>query len=171
MTPPFLPLRLDWQPMSEPFGPVVELRLREILEQWEDTPYLSGQAVPGIGVYCTAFVARVLDELYRQPDTPLPSLPNDIGFHNRAGALAGLRYFMRRYPNHTEVDGWMVEPGDVLITGPANGGPGHAMIVGPDPETLWQADTGVGVHRSRFVLRASHRLHAVYRFFDRQKWS
>lgn len=147
----------------------IERRMAKILDEWEYTPYDTKFAEKGKGVHCSAFVCRVLDELYRREPTPLPNIPNDIGFHDRAGAIAGLRWFMRQYPACYQVTGTDVQPGDVLITGPVGGGPGHAMIVGPRENTLWQA-SDTGVHYTGMSLPDIYELHATFRFRDREKW-
>lgn len=161
-------LGLKWSPW--PYEPATAERLERILLSWEGTPYRVGSCQKGVGVYCTAFVAAVLDELYRRPPTPLPDLPNDIAFHNREGAIAGLRYFLRRYPVCWRIEnGQPVEPGDILITGPQGGGPGHAMIVGTRPNTAWHA-TDAGVHFTGLAAPVQYRFHGAYRFVDRADW-
>lgn len=146
-------------------------RLDRILASWEDTPYRPGQHVRGVGTYCTAFVCAVLDELYRQPSAALPEdIPIDASMHDPELARSGLRWFLTRYPNHVRVQDGTVEPGDVLVTGPVSGGPGHAIIAGPRKGTLWQC-SGRSVHRAGYSLPETYRLHAVYRMTDRHKWS
>lgn len=147
----------------------IERRMMRILGEWEGTPYNTKFAEKQSGVHCTAFVCRVLDELYQLPETKLPNIPVDIGFHNRAGAVAGLRWFMRKYPACYKLTGTIVQPGDIIITGPVGGGPGHALIVGPKENTMWQA-SGPGVHYTGLALPGIYELHAIYRFKDREKW-
>lgn len=106
----------------------VEARLGEILREWEGTPYCPGQQCKGVAVDCVRFVSAVLDEMLCIT-TPMERLPQDASFHNKALVMRGMRRFFRRYPS-VKVEG-SVQPGDVLIMGPKNGGPGHAAIVGP----------------------------------------
>lgn len=81
-----------------------------------------------------------------------------------------MRQIMERYPRHEEVtDGW-VEPGDVLVTGPRNGGPGHMMIVGPRANTVWQASSD-HVHYTGLALPYTSKLFRVYRMCDRELWA
>lgn len=150
----------------------IERRLARILGEWELTPYDTKFADKGIGSSCAGFVCRVLDELYGQSKTDLPSIPTDISFHSPSGALASLKWFMRAFPQAKRIkDGW-VQPGDVIITKPTHGGPGHAMIVGPRENTLWQnIKGGVGVHFTGLYVSASEELHSVFRFTDREKWA
>jgi cell wall-associated NlpC family hydrolase len=160
-------LRRTWQPL-ESTGAMD--RLEQVLRSWEGTPYVGGQCRKGVGVYCTAFVAAVLDELYRRPATPLPNLPIDIAFHRREGAMAGLRHFLRAYPNWSKVEDDTLEPGDVLVTGPIGGGPGHAMIAGGRRHTIWHA-SGSKVTWSGMAISGQYRLHAVYRLLDKDTWA
>lgn len=152
-------------------GRKIERRLDKILASWEYTPYSSSiiKQGPSGGVYCTAFVARVLDELFGRDPTPMPDIPHDASMHNPKKARAALRWFFRSYPGSFEVKNLEVEPGDVIITGPVNGGPGHALIVGPRPNTMWQAD-GNRVHYTGMFLPEPYELHEVRRFYQREEW-
>ncbi len=146
-------------------------RLARILEEWCDTPYVMGEAKPRVGVYCTAFVTAVLDELYRRPQAPLPSIPHDAGMHDKETAMAGMRWFLGHWANHAKVtDGW-VQPGDLVVTGPRDGGPGHAILVGPRENTLWQCSGRSGVHFTGMSIPDNYTLHAVYRMTDRLSWA
>ena len=177
----YVPLSLQWKalrlaPHGNGFGSeyarsfMIELRLARILGEWESTPYNTKFADKGEGVYCSAFVCRVLDELYRREPTELLNIPHDISFHDREGAMSGLKWFMRQFPACEQITNGEVEPGDVLITGPVGGGPGHAMIVGPRENTLWQATGTSGVHYTGFALPEIFELHAAFRFKDREVW-
>ena len=169
------PLRLpdhrDRNGFSEDVGRAgkIERRLARILGEWEDTPYRAGIIQKGVGVYCTAFVARVLDELYGREPTSLAKVPHDVGQHNRRRAMAALRWFTRQFPTSFEVEDGEVEPGDLLMTGPSGGGPGHAMIVGPRRNTVWQA-CGRSVHYTGLFLPEGFDLFQVRRFADREAW-
>ncbi len=100
----------------------------------------------------------------------MPEIPHDISFHNRKGAMSGLRWFMRQFPTCKQQTNGEIEPGDVLITGPVGGGPGHAMIVGPWENQIWQATGASGVHFTGMALPHIFELHAVFRFTDREVW-
>lgn len=164
---------LEWRPLrlgdDHVTAMAIEKRMDAILARWRGTPYAAGQAMAGCGVFCTAFVCRVLDELYGKEPTPLPDIPLDVSFHNPDTARSGLRWFLRSYPNHARIVNGEVEPGDVLVTGPVSGGPGHAILVGPSPSSLWEARSG-GVGRTGLMIPAEYRLHAVYRLTDRELW-
>jgi hypothetical protein len=89
--------------------------------------------------------------------------------HNPATAVAGLERLSALFPCEEVTDGW-VEPADVLVTGPLFGGPGHAMIVGAMPNTVYHA-TPAGVVRTGvgFVLMG-HRVYRVLRLLGREGW-
>lgn len=145
-------------------------RMGRIMAEWEGTPYLDGQCVKGVGTFCTAFVCSVLDELYgKDRPTPLPEIPTDAAMHDPAKAREGLRWFLSHYPNHEKRVDPHVQPGDVLVTGPRGGGPGHAILVGPCENTLWQCSGG-SVHFTGMSLPDQYQLFAVYRMTDRMKW-
>ena len=148
----------------------IENRLHRILGEWEGTPFDMKFARKGKGVYCTAFVCHVLDELYRHEPTSMLTIPDDISFHNHDGAVAGLRWFMRKFPTCFRLTDTIIQPGDILITGPDGGGPGHAMIVGPQENTLWQSTGVSGVHYTGMALPEPFRLFAKFRFRDRESW-
>lgn len=144
--------------------------MREILERWNGTPYACGQAASGAGVFCSAFVSRVLDELYRKKPTPLPAIPDDASFHDPAASRAGLRWFLSSYPDHARVENGEVEAGDVLVTAPLGGGPGHGIIVGPDPHTMWESRS-IGVCKTGLSAPSGYTLSAVYRLTDKETWA
>ena len=173
-------LDLDWYPLRLPLdgfasplakGRKIERRLERILGEWSGTPYHTSFVQKQHGVYCTAFVCRVLDDLYRRPKTELISIPDDISFHNREGAIAGLQWFMRQFPACEKITNNQVEPGDVLITGPEGGGPGHAIIIGPRRNTMWQASGTAGVHFTGLALPNIYKFYGAYRFTDRDTWA
>ncbi len=151
----------------------VQARLQRILESWEGTPYFPGQQMKGAGVDCVRFVCAVLDELYGYKRVEIPDLPGDIAMHARDTAIAAMRYVMKLYePNVPVLDG-ILEPGDILVVAPPNGGPGHAMIVGAQQNELWHSTdrrvqmTGIG-----FLQEKTHgwKLYGAYRALDRERW-
>lgn len=145
-------------------------RMSRELDRWEGTPYRDGENKPKVGTYCTAFVCSVLDALYRREGAKMPEIPSDASMHCRATALGGLRWFLERYPNHQRIEGREVQPGDILVTAPVGGGPGHAILVGPRENTIWQCSGKTGVHFTGMALPASYVLHSVWRLTDRMAW-
>ena len=168
-----------WRPMfgdqDDPavlaMGQRIMRRLGEILERWEGTPYRVGQSVAGVGVDCDHLVCAVLDELYEQELPPLPRLAPNTAIHSKTSALRAMHHILPRYPARRRVRDSVLEPGDVLITGPQGGGPGHAMLVGHRPNELWHC-TRPMVCRTGFGLVATHqRVFGIYRLGDRARWS
>ena len=176
-----LPLR--WEPLhlnNLDTEARVSKRIAEVLGSWEDTPYHHSMARKGKGVYCTAFVSQVLDELFRKTEpTPLNKIPHDVSMHCGHSARKGLKWFLRHFPtadriwsatcdddNHCDLG---VQPGDILITGPIGGGPGHAIFIGPRKNVMWQA-SGNYVHYTGLALPVGSILYAVYRFSDKESW-
>jgi hypothetical protein len=144
-------------------SPLHAYALKLALDRWYGTPYNASCIEQKIGVYCTAFVVRVLDEVLGREETRMPEeIPHDASFHCPETARAGLRWFLRAFPQHERVEDGRVRPGDVLVTGPLCGGPGHALIVGPQPGTMWQA-TACGVHFTGLSIPRTCELHAIYR--------
>jgi hypothetical protein len=148
-----------------------QLRLGEILLRWEGTPYRPGQQKRGGGVDCVRFVAAVLDEL-RGTKTEIKTLPNDAAMHTREGAVESMLTIKRAFMPCELVANNTLEPGDVLITGPVGGGPGHALIVGDQCNVLWES-SGDGVRRvgKSTLKRQGTELFYAYRLGDREKWA
>jgi hypothetical protein len=173
----YVPLPLRWQSfciegtgMHRAAEGGLLRRMERIFGAWEGTPYRDGQAVKRVGTFCTAFLCAVLDELYRvERPTPLPEIPTDAAMHHPPTARAGLRWFLSHYPRHQEVTDGFVQPGDVLVTGPQGGGPGHGILVGPRENTLWQCSAD-SVHFTGMSIPECYQLFAAYRMTDRSKW-
>jgi len=144
----------------------IEERLFEILQSWEDTPYCPGQQCRGVAVDCVRFVSAVLDEMLCK-DTVMERLPQDASFHNAPLVRQGFRRFLKRYPC-TKVEG-NIQPGDVLIMGPRNGGPGHAAIVGL--KGYWHCfHTGVTMAGLEMPGGGVYCFKEARRGIDRHKW-
>lgn len=147
-----------------------QARLGLVLEQWQGTPYRAGQQVRGMGVDCVRFVAAVLDEL-RGTTTPIETLPNDASMHTREGAIASMLNIKRAFMPCELVGDNSLEPGDVLVTGPRDGGPGHALIVGDQMNVLWESsNTGVRRVGKSALARNGYELFYAYRLANRDTW-
>lgn len=149
----------------------LDARLERILASWDGTRYMSGQQQRGTHADCIGFVFGVVDELYGRPSPPRPSLPPDTAMHSREQALATIKTLRRLYaPNSPVTDGF-IEPGDIVVTGHAQGGPGHVMLVGPYRNTLWHCVNEIGVCQTGLGLADGYEtIFGVYRFDDRERW-
>lgn len=157
-----VPLQIEGLTVEETIS--VESRLEGIFKCWQGTPHRAGQQQKRSGVDCVRFVTAVIDELYGI-HTELLRLPQDIAFHKKETAFNAFKLFLKEFP-HTKVKGTEIQPGDVLITGPRGGGPGHAIIVGITH--LWHCDsqsvvptgthlTNGGVYFLKTILRGADR--------------
>lgn len=171
-------LPLDWAPMvvgsyEDPQLAAslrITKRLGGVLRAWEGTPYAPGQQRAGTGVDCVRFVLGVADEMFGAPRVPVERLPQDTALHDRRGALQVFKTVLRIYPELRPVSGAYVEPGDLVVVGPASGGAAHVLIVGPRRHTLWHAD-GDRVSWTGWALDGRWQaVQAVYRFLNRRSW-
>ena len=168
-----VPIPYAWEPLPSELDPegATAVRLARILASWEGTRYLEGCQGKAQGVDCVRFVAAVLDELYGFARVPTDRLPQDIALHRPGSARAAMRKILRIYSPNERVSGITTQPGDVFVIGEPDGGPGHAMIVGPRKNTLWHA-TPIGVHYTGWGQYAGQAVvHEVYRLSDRERWA
>jgi hypothetical protein len=170
---------LEWRPLlingSAIDGLPAALRVGGVLQSWDGTPYMHGQAAKGVGVDCIRFVCAVLNELYGEQRASIPRLPQDTAMHNPKGAFRVLREVLRIYPEHDEViETGVIEPGDVIITAKPGCGPGHSIFVGPDKNVLWHSvepmvcRVGIGEVGGGNPEFMPYR---VYRMRDKEKWN
>ena len=131
---------LSWKPLDFPGSDVVTARIQAACERWEDTPYMAGQQVPGMGVDCVRLVCGVMNELYGVKHD-IPREIQDRSLHDPAGAQKVTDLICTYYADHVALNraDRCVEPGDVVVTGHGLGGPGHALLVGAEKNTMWQA--------------------------------
>lgn len=167
-------LDVNWEPLK--IDGLTEQQNREILDRlemilfsWKGTPYSPNKRVKKYGVDCIRFVTGVIDELCGIEHVPCRTLPSDISFHDKATAMAGMKTFVRNY-DFVKVTTRLVQPGDVLITGPNNGGPGHGVLAGIVPNTLFESSFGVGVHQIGLSINDTYRLFGHYRQRNRNQW-
>lgn len=133
---------LSWKPLDFEGADLVTARLEALYQKWEGTPYMPGQRMPQIGVDCVRFVCAVMDEMYGIY-TEIPREIQDRSLHDPKGAEDIVALIRSYYPDHIDlvIGDRCVEPGDIPITGNAQGGPGHAILVGTARNTMWQATT------------------------------
>lgn len=146
-------------------------RLRSVIEPWIGSRYMEGQAVKGEFCDCVGFVASVGADLEQIPFVRR-GFPQDVAFHDRESAMNGMRDIMRAFSSWERIEKpTHLQPGDVLATGPANGGPGHAIFVAPWADRLVHATQGAGVHLAGMLLPIGHALFAVYRHRSPEAWA
>jgi hypothetical protein len=98
---------------------------------------------------------------------PLVSIPADASLHSREGAMAAFHQILVAFQPARKVSS--IQPGDVLIVGPAHGGPGHAMIVGCSPNVLIHAAPS-GVARTGIgFVEGYQKIFGIYRK-DKSAW-
>lgn len=160
---------LNIEGLSSAQNAEVEARIMQVIREWEGTPYGAGQKCKGVAVDCVRFVSSVLDELTGKSHD-LDRLPQDASFHNKELVGAGLRSFLTMYPSDILPEGVPSEPGDVIVMGPRNGGPGHAAIVGKG--AYWHCGPdrvcmgGLGFPDNGGVYTFKH----IRRLRDRNNW-
>lgn len=145
-------------------------RLGEVLRSWEGTRYLAGQQARGAAADCAGFVVGVLNELAGTAHVAARIAP-DAGAHapDRAGlALEGLVATFGLEPVAVVEGVLVLEPGDVIVTGPVARGPTHGLLVGDERRMVWDA-TGRGVRRISLGLLAlvGHEVFGAWRLRDR----
>jgi hypothetical protein len=149
--------------------------LDKALRAWEGTPYESGQRFMQRGCDCIGGVFGVVDMVDGRDRAAFPNMPQDSSMHDRVGAIKAVRELIRRYaPLHKvepREDGvFVVEPGDLVVTGTPGGGPGHVEIVGARKNELWHALPRVGFHKGGWSLLDMQVLYAIYRLEDKERW-
>lgn len=160
------PLSIDGA--SEQECRAVEDKMLKILKSWEGTKYMDGQQARGVGVDCVHFVSAVLDEL-EGIHTTLDKLPQDACFHSKQKCVSAFRKFMKVY-DAEDIGSENVQAGDVLICGPLTGGPGHAIIIGPD-NMMWHCDGYLVTKRGcEFKTVGGYFFKTVLRSRRRIKW-
>ena len=157
---------LQWRALEDQ---AAQARLGAVLESWRGTPYMSGQRCKGVGVDCVRFVIAVFDEM-NGTDTPVKTVPGDVAQHAPEVARAALELLLRSF-DCSRVREPYLEPGDVIVTGPNAGGPGHAMIVGAERRMCWHAAPATGVCSTSLGIigMLDQKVFAAYRMTSR-KW-
>jgi len=156
---------MKWQHLD----PKIETALQNTISPWIGCPYMPGQQCKGIGVDCIRFVTGVLDELYGI-SRDIKCLPMDVCMHRPAQAVESMLQIMKLYPHTSLKDLSTVEPGDIVITGTADG-PGHAMIAGQLDNQLWHTNgRKVVMAAPRFSSRSLSRLFRIVRPANKEGW-
>lgn len=171
----YIPMETKWKPLSglpnKKISSIIE-RLKKLLISWEGTPYMSGQQTKGVACDCARFITSILDSLYRIKRTKTPRLHPDCALNSPKIAWEALNLIISMYPNlHKIKNTSFVEPGDFIVVGPINGGPGHGMIVGFQPNTLWHCIWPEVSYTGMYIQKGIQKVFRIYRAMDREKWA
>jgi len=132
---------IPWAPYSGSNPIETMARYKKNLIKWDKTPYRHGQRVPGVGVDCVRLVVDIYDEMDNRLSLRRPALvPRDAFLHSPTRAKKFLRDMLDLLSPLDQVVG-RLEPGDIVVIGPELGGPGHAALVGYDPNTMWEVQS------------------------------
>jgi len=157
-----------WQPLPQK---EVGERLQGILNSWTGTPYMLGQKTKGRGVDCVHFLTAVLDEMYGFARPPIDKLNGDRCLHSPESTRAAMRKLLGIYSPNRRITGLSIEPGDIIVTGPKGGGPGHAMIVSNIPNVLWHASAHGVCSAGSAYDPSKQTLFKTYRLLDKHRWT
>lgn len=145
--------------------------MHDVLAGWEGTRYGSGQRCRGVLADCIGAVFGCIDDLDGRPRAQAPSMPPDSAVHDPSTAAAALRALRELYQPIESLSGVEVQPFDIVVVGPLGGGPSHAMLVGPQRNTLWHCTPGAGFHRAGWSLGEGYEVcHSAARIGDRHRW-
>lgn len=157
-----------WKPLKIKH-PAPALWLDMLFKSWEGTPYMGGNQCKGSGVDCVRFTTAILD-LMEGNYHSITTLPSDVSFHNRRGAMRSMIKIKRLYSHRKVNPEKGLQPGDMIIVGPPGGGPGHAMLVGTEPNTIWHCTPNSGVVKTGWSLvNGQQKIFRIYRIKDREK--
>ncbi len=159
------PTVLTWRPLDDS---ALTARIDSVLRSWANTPYMAGQRAKGAGVDCLRYVTAALDELTGRSTPAIPNLPQDAALHDPILARETMRAIIRAYGPARRIDDLTVEPADVVVTGDPDGGPGHAMIVGAEPNTIWHS-TRPRVHTTGVQI-VDQKVFRIYRPLEKDQW-
>ena len=163
-------LHLRWEPLPWLFVPLLR-PMSTILAAWEGTKYGSGQSCRGALADCIGFVFGAIDDLDGRPRARSATMPPDTALHDPETSSEALRALRALYEPIEVISSAYVQPFDIVVVGPSLGGPSHAMLVGPQKNTLWHATPASGVHRAGWALGDGYEaFHGAFRISDRTRW-
>jgi cell wall-associated NlpC family hydrolase len=157
------------KPLSIPRKEEVTARIEKCLREWEGTRYMQGQGCKGKATDCLRFFIGFLTEAqdYRKPE--FNNVPQDASLHNKKIVMEVVRQVIKIYgPCEKVFDTKAIEPGDFIVTGPKNGGPGHVIIVGTKQGHLWEA-THTNVRQSGMLI-SGVKVFRIYRALNKNLW-
>lgn len=127
-------------------------RFKQALVEWDRTPYMAGQCVPGLkgGTDCLRFSDAILQRFYGLNLEPLPREAQDAALHNPEVVKKIARLVIERF-DFVTIREERFQPGDWLCVRPKVPGekltleqmveirPHHCIVVGPDGRRCWHA--------------------------------
>lgn len=144
-------------------------RYEDILRSWEGTPWVAGQCVRGKCTDCVRFVIAVLDEMYVIKAPLIPRKNQQFSYHNREAAFELAHMIATRYPSEVIKDSKDIMPADVVVVrNSEEGGPGHVLLAGVMPFSLWHCAQDVGVCRTS--LTQFKIVEKIWRPLEKSRW-
>ncbi len=138
---------VEWEPLDlapEVAAPILA-RMRAFHSAWERTPWMDRQRRIRVGVDCLRYMEAFFDAMRRVEPRPIAAAAGQAAsLHDSRVVMRVVREAVRSYDGERVPRGAPIRPGDAVVTA-FGGGPGHVLIGGPDPGTLWHALKGVGV--------------------------
>lgn len=162
-------LELQWEPAYD-LEETTLSRFRSLLLEWEGTPYMPGVCGKQQGVDCARWCCSVLAEM-EGLDIKMKAVPQDAAFHSPKTSWEAVRQMIELFKPVIRIETEIIRPGYLLLEGPTNGGPAHAMLVGPDPNLLWHSTKGAVVHSTPALLPEGHEIKRIYCIENRrERW-
>lgn len=144
--------------------PSIEARIDEVLLSWLGTRYRVGSRSKGRFVDCVNFATAFLDEMRGIPTPePVRALRGDACLHSEESCRAAMRTLLRSYGPYTEVKDGTLEPGDIIVEGPEEGGPGHVLVASTKSNVVVHASSYKVCPRS-MQPPPGRKVFAVYRY-------
>ena len=170
--------RFIWTPiehpkLSRPQQDYLGVVVQSLLEKWEGTPYMEGQRLRGVAVDCVNFFAAVYDDLCGFTESPAPvlKLRGDRALHDRTSTMKVMRTLIQAYAPNCRIDDGSIEPGDVAVTGPIGGGPGHVLIASNETNSFFHATTDRGIVRAGATyFDGIQQPFKIYRYQNKLRW-
>ena len=148
----------------------IEWRIQRELDSWLGTPYGLGQRTKGVAVDCVNFCTAFLDQMIgHQTPTEIQQLRGDRCLTAHGGTAVAMKALLSCYRPNTEIRTGRVEPGDIAVTGPKGGGPGHVLIAGVRPNTWFHA-TPNGVQMAGSSYSSDMLPFRIFRYSDKKSW-
>ncbi|MCP4612149.1 MAG: hypothetical protein GY845_25925 [Planctomycetes bacterium] len=125
-------------------------KLASVLQGWLGTPYREGQAVKGVGVDCVRFGVSVACEMANIDMIDVPRDAPLTSTFSPKKAFATVKKIRDQLPMYKQAEIkriTVIYPGDLIIARRGEG-PGHILVVGTKPHSLYHAINGSGVAKT-----------------------